>query len=137
MKDVLNAVKRIVRGRCASCQGTSYVLREKRMNRETYNEAKVVLEEITRSLKEGNLSEEEKQKLELSKAQLSGQLLRIWWPFDRTRRSIMIVLFLVGLYGLIEGSNHYLWAWLAFILFSPRIVGEISFYLGRIYGFLR
>ncbi len=108
-----------------------------RMNRESYNEAKVVLEEITRVLKEDNLSTEEKQKLELSKAQLSGQLLSIWWPFDWTRRSIMIALFLVGLYGLIEGSTHFLWAWSVLVLFSPRMVGEISFFIGRIFGVLR
>lgn len=107
------------------------------MNRETYNEAKDVLEEITRALKEGNLSEEEKQKLELSQAQLSGQLLSIWWPYDWVRRSIMIVLFVVGLYGVIKGSTHFLWAWSALIFFSPRIVGEISFFMGRIFGVLR
>ncbi|MDO8714610.1 MAG: hypothetical protein Q7K13_09090 [Polynucleobacter sp.] len=107
------------------------------MNRKTYKEAKVTLEEITRLLKEGNLTEEEKQKLEKSKVQLAGQLLSIWWPFDWGRRSIMIALFLVGLYGLIEGSNHFLWAWLVILLFSPRVVGEFSFFTGRVFRVLR
>ena len=106
------------------------------MNRESYNEAKAMLEEITRALKEGNLSEEVKQKLEVSKVQLSGQLLSIWWPFDGTRRSIMIVLFLIGLYGLIGGSTHLLWAWPVSLLFSPRVVGELSFFIGKIIGVL-
>jgi hypothetical protein len=102
------------------------------MNREEYIEAKMVLEKISHLLKDGNLTEEEKQKFELSKAQLSGQLLSIWWPFDWGRRSTMIVLFLVGLYGLIEGSNQFLLAWLFMLIFSPRVVGEFSFFVGRI-----
>lgn len=107
------------------------------MNKETYYEVKVVLEKITQALKEGNLSEDEKLNLELSKTQLSGQLLSIWWPFDWTRRSIMVALFLVGLYGLIQGNTHFLWAWPALVLFSPRMVGEISFFIGKIFGVLR
>jgi len=107
------------------------------MNRETYKEAKMYLEEITQLLKEGSLTEEEKQNFEMLQVKLSGQLCSIWWPFDWGRRSIMIALFLAGLYGLIEGSNHFMWAWLVLLSFSPRFVGELSFFLGRVFRVLR
>ena len=107
------------------------------MNRESYNEAKVILEKITRALGQDNLSEEEIQNLELSKRQLQAQLLSIWWPFDWMRRSIMIILLLVGSYGLFDGSAHFLWAWLVLVLFSPRLVGEISMFTGKVREFLR
>lgn len=107
------------------------------MNKEKYYEAKIVLDKITQALDEGNLSEDEKQNLELSRTQLSGQLLSIWLPFDWTRRSIMATLFLVGIYGLIQGNTHFLWAWPALVLFSPRMVGEISLFIGKLFGVLR
>jgi hypothetical protein len=104
------------------------------MNRETYKEVKVTFDEITRLLDEENLTEEEKQSLEKSKAQLAGQLHSIWWPFDWGRRSIMIVLLLVGIYGLGEGNNLLLLAWVVIPFFSPRSMGELFYAIGKVYG---
>jgi len=102
------------------------------MNRESYSDAKRTFKEISELLKEGNLTEEEKQRLETLHAQLAGALLHPWLPLDWGRRSIMIALFLFGLYGLIEGQNHFLWAWLVLLIFSPRFVGELSNFFGKI-----
>jgi hypothetical protein len=102
------------------------------MDRKTHEEAKKSFEKITELLKEGNLSAEEKQKFETLKTQLAGVLFRTWLPFDWVRRSIMIVLFFVGLYGLIEGLYLLLLAWLILLFFSPRVVGEFSYALGKL-----
>lgn len=51
------------------------------MTREEFEEAKKQSEEIAKLLKEGNLTAEERQKLETLQAQLSGALLSPWLPF--------------------------------------------------------
>jgi hypothetical protein len=102
------------------------------MNRANYNEIKKLHEEFTQVLKKGHLSEEEKQHFEILQAQLSGQLLSIWLPFDWVRRSIMITLFLIGLYGLLKGATILLWTWLVLLFFSPRFVGEFCYFFGRV-----
>lgn len=107
------------------------------MNKQEYEEAKKLLEQITKLVDEGGITDEEKEKLEINKAQLSGQLLSIWWPFDLKRRLIMIVLFLIGLYGVTTGNAGLIWAWLAMIFFSPRIMGEVAFRIGQLAGLLR
>ena len=103
------------------------------MDRKTHEEVKKNFEKITELLKDGNLLVEEKQKFETLKAQLAGILFRTWLPFDWVRRSIMIVLFLVGLYGLVEGNYILLVAWLILLFFSPRFVGEFSYAIGKIF----
>ena len=103
------------------------------MDRETYEEAKKQSEEIAKLLKEGNLTGDERQKFEAMQAQLAGVLLHPWLPFGWGRRSIMIVLVVVGLYGLMEGNNYLSLTWLLLLFFSPRFVGEFSYALGRIF----
>lgn len=101
------------------------------MDRKTYEEAKKSSEEIAKLLREGNLTAEEKQKFETLQAGLAGALLNSWLPFDWGRRSIMITLLLVGAYGLAEGNNLLLLAWLLLPFFSPRLVGELFYAVGK------
>lgn len=101
------------------------------MTREEFEEAKKHSAEIARLLNEGNLTPEERQKLEALQAQLSGALLSPWLPFGWGRRSIMMVLFLVGAIGLAQGNDYFLFAWLFLLFFSPRVVGEVAYALGR------
>lgn len=103
------------------------------MNRDTYEEAKKQLAEVSRVLKEENLTPEERQKFERLQAQLSGVLLRPWLPFGWGRRSIMLVLFATGAVGALGGNSYFLLAWVFLLFFSPRAVGEISYALGRIF----
>lgn len=105
-----------------------------RINWETSEEAKRTLDEITKFLREESLTEEERQKFETMKAQLAGALLHSWLPFCWVRRSIMTLLFVVGIYGLAGGSNLLLLAWIAIPLFSPRSMGELAFAIGKVYG---
>lgn len=101
------------------------------MTRDEFEEAKKQSAEIAKLLKEGNLTAEDRQKLEMLQTQLAGTLLSTWLPFGWGRRSIMIVLFLVGAYGLMEGDSYFLVAWAFLLLFSPRVVGESTFAFGR------
>lgn len=105
-----------------------------RINWETFEEAKRTLDEITKLLREGNLTAEERQKFETMKAQLAGALLHSWLPFCWVRRSIMAALLVVGIYGLVGGNNQFLLAWVAIPLFSPRSMGELAFAIGKVYG---
>jgi hypothetical protein len=101
------------------------------MTRDEFEVAKKQSAEIAKLLKEGNLTAEDRQKLEMLQMQLAGALLSVWLPFDWGRRSIMIVLFLVGAYGLVGGNVYFLIAWAFLLLFSPRVVGELAFAFGR------
>ena len=102
------------------------------MNRAEYEEAKKVQGDISQLLKKGNISSDEQQHLQSVQAQLSGLLLSVWLPFGWGQRMAMFALLLIGLYGLSEGSYYLLLAWVGMAIFSPRLVGEISFFLGRI-----
>lgn len=104
---------------------------ERNMARDEFEEAKKQSAEIAKLLKEGNLTAEERQKLETLQTQLSGALLSPWLPFGGGRRSIIIVLFLVGASGLVQGNGYFLFAWLFLLFFSPRVVGEVAYALGR------
>ncbi len=101
------------------------------MTREELEEAKTQSAEIAKMLKEGNLTADERHKLETLQAQLAGVLLHPWLPFGWGRRSIMIVLFLVGAIGLAQGNSYFLLAWVLLLFFSPRFVGEFAYALGR------
>lgn len=65
---------------------------------------------------------------------LAGSLLSVWVPFDWPRRIIMAALFGGGLYGVGTGNDSLLVMWLCVPLFSPRVMGEATFFLGRIAG---
>lgn len=102
------------------------------MDRKTYEEAKKSSEEIAKLLREGNLTAEEKQKFETLQAGLAGALLSSWLPFGWGRRAIMITLLLVGAFGLVEGNNYLLLAWLLLPFFSPRFMGELFYAVGKL-----
>jgi hypothetical protein len=104
------------------------------MRREQYAEAKRTFDELTRRLKEDNLTPEEQDHLRSYLPGLSGVLHSIWFPFDWGRRTLMILIFIVGIFGLIQGYHDLMWIWLALPAFSPRIIGEAFHLLGRTQG---
>ncbi|MGZ8195040.1 MAG: hypothetical protein ACXWTH_05385 [Methylosarcina sp.] len=101
------------------------------MTRNEFEEAKKLSAEIAKLMEEENLTAEDRQKFEILLAKLAGSLLSTWLPFSWGRRSIMVVLFLIGAYGLVEGNGYFLVAWVFLLLFSPRVVGELGFALSR------
>lgn len=101
------------------------------MTREQFKEAKRLLSEIDAELKGGELTAEQREKLKIHRAQLSGVLLRPWLPFSWWRRLVMFVLLLLGTLWPLGGSPIWVVAWFLILLFSPRIMGETAFAFGR------
>jgi len=48
------------------------------------------------------------------------------------RKLILLTLFVVGLYGLFVGQHALVLLWIALPLFSPKAIGLIAFYSGRL-----
>lgn len=67
------------------------------------------------------------------KAQMAGYLLSSWLPRDATREIIMVIIALVAIVGgFIYGQKLFYLLLLILPFFSPRIVGEVAMFLGRI-----
>jgi hypothetical protein len=94
-------------------------------------------EEIREMLKDGNLSAEERKKFESLSAQLAGKLASAWLPCDWGRRSIMLLIFLIGVVGFVVGSIPMVCGWILLPLFSPRITGEVNSLVGYLVRFFR
>ncbi len=101
------------------------------MNHEQYQEAKRVLAEITVELKRIDLTPEQLQQLEIHAAAIASALLMPWLPLGWWRRAAMLICLLLGLLWPLGGSPMWCLAWLVMLTFSPRVVGEIGFALGR------
>ena len=102
------------------------------MEQTQYESAKKSLNEISAELKRTDLSEDERQRLKILQAQLSGSLLSVWIPFGVARRIVMALLILTGIYGLLTGNYILAAAFIFAALFSPRIIGETAFWLGKL-----
>jgi hypothetical protein len=105
--------------------------------REQYDEAKRLLEEINYELKTQPLTEAQRKKLQLHAASLAGVLLHPWFPVSWTRRLIMVAIVLLGIQQAWVGNYEAVLLWLILPFFSPRIVGECSFLLGKISRYFR
>ena len=102
------------------------------MNKLQYEEIKKTLKEIELILKDDSLTKEQREKFENDRAGLSGALLSIWFPMSNLRRFIMLCLFFIGVFGIYSEDKNFMISFIFIIFFSPRIMGEIAFLLGRI-----
>ncbi len=93
-------------------------------------EANQLLVKARTILDQNDLSDDERQNLQLLVAKLSGQLLSVWFPRDWGRRLLMLTILLVGFYGLISSFHTLAWCLLSLPFFSPRIVGTVAFAAG-------
>jgi len=104
------------------------------MDKQTHDQLKKQFEATKKLLESGLLSPEEKNKFNELNAQLAGAMLSSWLPADWIRRILMVIIFLVGFYGIFEISSYFLILLILSLLFSPRIVGEIAIFMGKIKG---
>jgi len=104
------------------------------MNIEQQQELKDLLTEIGKELENKNLIQEQRERLELDRAKISGQLMSIWLPLGITRKILMGTFFLIGLFGFFTQYDWLIWSFLFAGLGSPRLVGEILHTFGRIAG---
>jgi hypothetical protein len=65
-------------------------------------------------------------------ASLAGQILSSWLPVGLIRKLLFFMLLILAAIGIATGPQlyHFLFIMIASIM-SPRVVGVISFYLGR------
>jgi len=92
------------------------------------------LEEISQLLANSNLSYEERQRLELLQAQLSGELMTPWLPYGVVRKLLMLIFVFLGVVGVLAGNVYTALLLIFAILFSPRVVGELAYRLGKFSG---
>ena len=104
------------------------------INRQKHEELKKTSQEITALLKNNNLSPDERKYLESIQPGIAGALMSTWLPFGLAQRIVIIFLFSIGIYGLINSNFSLLLAWLFLPLFSPRIVGTSLYHFGRFFG---
>jgi hypothetical protein len=102
------------------------------MDSEQYRQIKKASEIVKNSLENDNLSAEERQKLEISQAQMSGYLFSPWLPVGTGRKAIMLALIIIGVYGLMIDKPLIALTWLMVPLFSPRLVGETLRFIGSL-----
>jgi VIT1/CCC1 family predicted Fe2+/Mn2+ transporter len=103
------------------------------MKKDQQVELKKWYENISNLLVDETLSTEERNKLETIKLQIAGSLMRSWLPAGIGRKLIMAALILVVAYFVIQ--SMYLAAIVTMVLlclFSPRVVGEATLFMGRL-----
>jgi hypothetical protein len=91
----------------------------------TNKELEKTLSEINLMLKDKNISDSEKERLEKYKSQITWALLSDWFPKWFFRKFIMIIIFFIWLYWVINISMNFIFIWFILILFSPRAIWEI------------
>lgn len=92
--------------------------------------ANKILKGLGEAQKISELSPETREKLNKAAGAVAGDQLSDWLPDGWGRKIIMAVLFMIGLYGAIEGPFNLIWFWLAILLFSPRCVGWAAYMAG-------
>ena len=90
-----------------------------------------MLELIRAELRAGNLTNEQRQDLERSASEIAGYLARFWLPPTLWRKIIMFLSLGIGFLGTILWSPWFALLILNSCLFSPRIVGEVAFFIGK------
>lgn len=91
-----------------------------------------MLEMIRQSLREDNLTSKERQELEKTASMLAGYQLSFWLPTTITRKALMFLFLIIGVFGTLWWSPWFALLVVFGCLFSPRIVGELSVFIGRL-----
>lgn len=65
---------------------------------------------------------------------LTGLIMSKWLPYGIVRRIIMLVVFLLGLYGAIKINVLFILLWLLLPFFSPRIAAMVTVFFGKLFG---
>jgi hypothetical protein len=102
------------------------------MDKQEQEALKKSIKVLQKAIQDGTLQGEDRIKAERTVDMAAGRLLSVWFPVGWGRKVIMLVLVLFGFYGLIIEKPLFLICWVIAVMFSPRIVGEVSFFLGKI-----
>lgn len=78
--------------------------------------------------------QEAMEAIAIARASLAGQAMSSWFPYTFSRKIFMAIFVIIGL-SAFKNENYYLL--ISFIIasaFSPRCVGEVAFFVGRVIG---
>lgn len=99
-----------------------------------YDDAKRELADITQRLQTERLTNNERHNFQRRAYQISAWLFRPWLPVYWSRRLIMLGIFILGLYQMWIGYRYGFLLWLLALPFSPRVMGQIAYLIGRTRG---
>ena len=102
------------------------------MDKKAQELTKETLSQVNKKLQDPNLTDEQREELQLHASALAGQLLSTWLPVDNIRRIFMLCFFLIGFLGFFTSYEWLVWSFLIAGIFSPRLIGEIALKLGQI-----
>ena len=102
-----------------------------------YAEVKQTLTQIHRRLETEPLTDEQRDQLQNHAAALAGNLLRPWLPVDWARRLLILGIVALGIEESVRGNYEPLLWWLLLPMFSPRLMGELAYYAGKLTGTTR
>lgn len=107
------------------------------MNKEIHEELNKRLSQINKLLESDNLNHEEREKFEDLRAQIAGSLASSWLPVRATRKFILFI-FLIFAFKYFMQSDYLLTFLMLVVasLFSPRAMGELVHFTGRIVGMI-
>jgi hypothetical protein len=100
--------------------------------REQHAESRRLLDEIKHELDTAPLTQQQRHELQRHAAALAGSLLHPWFPVAWRGRLIMAGIVLLGLQQAWTGNYEPMIFWLLLPFFSPRIMGECAFMLGKV-----
>ncbi len=102
------------------------------MTRNEYEELQKTVAELEVVLASNDLEKHKREELTLLHARMCGALVSMWLPFSNIRRAIMFILFLIGLRAFMNHNNIFFLYWFIASLYSPRVMGALSFNFGRL-----
>ena len=94
------------------------------MTREEYIRTKAKLAAIDDAMSEGHLTPEERAEFQALSTTLSERLVTPFIPPGWGRRSMMLTLSIVCVYGFVAELYLLMWSLPLIAVFSPRIMGE-------------
>lgn len=105
------------------------------MDKKQQNKLKTAFSAIEETLqsKDLNLTEEERIKFERLQSEIAGTMMSSWLPAGSARKVVALILFIAGLFGFLKISGFFILLWLLLPFFSPRLVGEIAIFFGKMF----
>jgi hypothetical protein len=101
------------------------------LTREQRKEAEAALADVQQTLRRADLTNDERMTMELHAARLAGLLLGDWFPAGWFRRTLAAGLAGWAIVGPFVGFPYALLLLAIVAAFSPRIVGELSLFVGQ------
>jgi len=104
------------------------------MDKEEEKKLKEILKATSKLTESELFTKEQKEPFEEVQAKIAGALMRSWLPSGWVRKVLMLIIFLIMLFGLFNGQYFYLLLIFLLAIFSPRVIAEVAMFIGRLKG---